>query len=65
MATPRRAENECHDLETSIEPDLAFHRAIAAATHNELFLVLHDTIGEMLLEVRRRNLSKGRTSAGS
>ena len=53
-------ENECHDLEKSVHHDLAFHRAIATATHNELFLVLHDSMGEMLLEVRRRNLSKGR-----
>ena len=52
-------ENECHDLEKSVLHDLAFHRAIATATHNELFLVLHDSMGEMLLEVRRRNLSKG------
>jgi GntR family transcriptional repressor for pyruvate dehydrogenase complex len=53
-------ENECSDLEKSVLHDLAFHRAIATATHNELFLVLHDTMGEMLIEVRRRNLSKGR-----
>jgi GntR family transcriptional repressor for pyruvate dehydrogenase complex len=53
-------ENECHDLEKSVQHDLAFHRAIATATHNELFLVLHDSMGEMLIEVRRRNLSKGR-----
>src|SRR3954468_10699675 len=53
-------ENECSDLDKSVEHDLAFHRAIATATHNELFLVLHDSMGEMLIEVRRRNLSKGR-----
>ena len=52
-------ENECHDLEKSVHHDLAFHRAIATATHNELFLVLHDSMGEMLVEVRRRNLSRG------
>ena len=49
----------CDDLETSIQVDLAFHRALAEATHNELFRVLHDSIGEMLVEVRRRNLSLG------
>jgi GntR family transcriptional regulator, transcriptional repressor for pyruvate dehydrogenase complex len=53
-------ENECQHLERSVLHDLAFHRAIATATHNELFLVLHDSMGEMLLEVRRRNLSRGR-----
>ena len=55
-------ENECSDLDKSVEHDLAFHRAIATATHNELFLVLHDSMGEMLIEVRRRNLSRGATS---
>jgi len=54
-------ENECHDLEKSVQHDLAFHRSLATATHNELFLVLHDSMGEMLLEVRRRNLSRGPT----
>src|SRR5206468_8980405 len=54
-------ENECTDLERSVQHDLAFRRAIARATHNELFLVLHDSMGEMLLEVRRRNLSRGRS----
>jgi GntR family transcriptional repressor for pyruvate dehydrogenase complex len=56
-----RFENECSDLEASVQIDLEFHRAVATATHNELFLVLHDSIGEMLVEVRRRNLARGRT----
>jgi GntR family transcriptional regulator, transcriptional repressor for pyruvate dehydrogenase complex len=55
-----RFENECSNLEASVQIDLEFHRAVASATHNELFLVLHDSIGEMLVEVRRRNLSRGR-----
>jgi GntR family transcriptional regulator, transcriptional repressor for pyruvate dehydrogenase complex len=53
-------ENESKSLERSVLNDLAFHRAVATSTHNELFLVLHDSMGEMLLEVRRRNLSRGR-----
>ena len=36
--------------------DLEFHRTIARATQNELFLLLLDSIGEGLLEVRRENL---------
>lgn len=52
-------EGSVDDLQTSIEVDLRFHRAIARATHNELFPVLHDSIGDMLVEVRRRNLSLG------
>ena len=59
-ATLAEMSKSVDDLKTSIEVDLAFHRAIAAATHNELFGVLHDSIGEMLVEVRRRNLSRGR-----
>lgn len=54
-----RMENESDDLEATVQLDLEFHRLVAAATHNELFLVLHDSIGEMLVEVRRRNLSRG------
>jgi GntR family transcriptional repressor for pyruvate dehydrogenase complex len=60
-ATIERFANECSDLEASVQIDLAFHRAVATATHNELFLVLHDSIGEMLVEVRRRNLGRGRS----
>jgi GntR family transcriptional regulator, transcriptional repressor for pyruvate dehydrogenase complex len=56
-----RFANECSDLEASVQIDLEFHREVARATHNELFSVLHDAMGEMLAEVRRRNLSKGRS----
>jgi GntR family transcriptional repressor for pyruvate dehydrogenase complex len=58
-ATLEEMAGSVGDLATSIEVDLEFHRAIASATHNELFGVLHDAIGEMLVEVRRRNLSLG------
>jgi GntR family transcriptional repressor for pyruvate dehydrogenase complex len=33
--------------------DVEFHRLIAAATHNQLFVVLLDSIGDILLDVRR------------
>lgn len=59
-STMEAFDGERADLEQSVLHDLAFHRALAGATHNELFLVLHDSMGEMLLEVRRRNLSRGR-----
>jgi GntR family transcriptional repressor for pyruvate dehydrogenase complex len=39
--------------------DLSFHRAIARATSNELYLLLLDSIGEALLEIRRNNLQSG------
>jgi GntR family transcriptional repressor for pyruvate dehydrogenase complex len=43
--------------------DLEFHRRIAAATHNELFLILMDSIGSGLIEIRRSNLSTGSSPA--
>ncbi len=45
------------DGEAAAELDVEFHRAIARATHNELHLVLLDSIGENLLEVRRATLA--------
>jgi GntR family transcriptional regulator, transcriptional repressor for pyruvate dehydrogenase complex len=58
--TLERFAKQSSNLEASVQTDIEFHRAVATATHNELFLVLHDSIGEMLVEVRRRNLSRGR-----
>ena len=39
--------------------DLEFHRVIARATHNDLFLVLMDSIGTSLIDIRRENLGSG------
>jgi GntR family transcriptional repressor for pyruvate dehydrogenase complex len=47
------------DVDEAAQCDLEFHRAIANATHNPLYLVLHDAIGEALMDVRRANLSHG------
>ena len=49
------------DLEVCAQADLAFHRALALATHNELFLMLHDSLYAPLIEVRRHNLARGVT----
>ena len=57
--TIEQMDNSCEDIESTVQFDIAFHRALATSMHNELFLVLHDSMGEMLLEVRRRNLSRG------
>jgi GntR family transcriptional regulator, transcriptional repressor for pyruvate dehydrogenase complex len=62
-----RMEEICAEMEAAIEQDverasrldLEFHRAIAKATGNELYLLLLDSIGEALLEVRRGNLQTG------
>jgi GntR family transcriptional repressor for pyruvate dehydrogenase complex len=46
------------DVEEASRLDLEFHRAIAVATDNDLHLLLLDSIGEALLEVRRENLRR-------
>ena len=33
--------------------DVAFHRALAEATHNDIFVLIMDSINEMLIEARR------------
>jgi GntR family transcriptional repressor for pyruvate dehydrogenase complex len=42
------------DPEAFARADVAFHAALARATQNELFLILHDSIFETLIEVRRK-----------
>lgn len=42
------------DVTQAAELDVAFHRAVAKATQNELFTVLLDAVGSVLLEVRVR-----------
>ena len=36
--------------------DVEFHRAIARMTHNELYLIMLDSIGPLMLEVRRATI---------
>ncbi|GAA5187444.1 FadR/GntR family transcriptional regulator [Rugosimonospora acidiphila] len=49
------------DVELSSSLDVAFHRGIAVATHNPLFVVMLDSIEPALLEIRRKTLgSPGR-----
>src|ERR1700691_3910919 len=47
------------DLEECVQADLAFHRAVADATGNELFGMLLDSLGAPLVDVRRTNLGRG------
>jgi GntR family transcriptional repressor for pyruvate dehydrogenase complex len=61
-----KLRNACESMEAVIDDveeasvrDLEFHRVIARATHNELYLVLMDSTGEALIEVRRENLAAG------
>ena len=52
-------EEAIDDVEEAALRDLEFHRAIARATHNDLYLVLMDSIGEALVNIRRENLGAG------
>jgi GntR family transcriptional repressor for pyruvate dehydrogenase complex len=55
-----RMARSLNRVEASARADLEFHRAIASATHNELFLLLHDSIGDALVAVRRETLAAGK-----
>jgi GntR family transcriptional repressor for pyruvate dehydrogenase complex len=57
----KRMRDHIDDVEACAQADLAFHRALALATHNELFLMLHDSLYAPLIEVRRLNLARGIT----
>jgi GntR family transcriptional repressor for pyruvate dehydrogenase complex len=46
-----------HDREKHSEIDVEFHRALARMTHNELYLIMLDSIGPVLLEIRRATFS--------
>jgi GntR family transcriptional repressor for pyruvate dehydrogenase complex len=54
-----RVEASIEDVESAAVSDVEFHREIARATHNELYLVLLDAIGDAQLEIRRENLAAG------
>jgi GntR family transcriptional regulator, transcriptional repressor for pyruvate dehydrogenase complex len=60
-AVHEKMEAEIEDVEAAALFDLEFHRAIARATHNELFLVVMDSIGHALLDIRRANIGRGGT----
>jgi GntR family transcriptional repressor for pyruvate dehydrogenase complex len=49
------------DVHEAAGDDLEFHRLIARATHNELFLLLLDSIGSSQVDIRHANLSSGST----
>ena len=49
------------DVEDAAHDDLEFHRAIAMATHNDLFLLLLDSIAGVLIDIMRENLGSGST----
>jgi GntR family transcriptional repressor for pyruvate dehydrogenase complex len=44
------------DVETASRFDVEFHRTIAEITHNRLYVVLLDALGDVLLDIRRSAL---------
>ncbi len=56
-----RMQREAGDVESAARDDLEFHRMIARATQNDLYLLLMDSIGSALIHIRRENLGSGST----
>jgi GntR family transcriptional regulator, transcriptional repressor for pyruvate dehydrogenase complex len=54
-----RMTTDAGDVDAAARDDLEFHRLIALATRNELYLVLMDSIGNALIDIRRENLGSG------
>jgi GntR family transcriptional regulator, transcriptional repressor for pyruvate dehydrogenase complex len=54
-----RMEREAGEVEWAARDDLEFHRTIASGTQNDLYLLLMDSIGSALIEIRRENLASG------
>ena len=54
-----RMQSKTSDFDAAARDDLEFHRRIARATHNELFLLLLDSIGSSLIDIRRSNFASG------
>jgi GntR family transcriptional repressor for pyruvate dehydrogenase complex len=60
-AVHERMQHESDDVEAAARDDLEFHRMIARATQNDLYLLLMDSIGAALIDIRRENLGSGST----
>jgi GntR family transcriptional regulator, transcriptional repressor for pyruvate dehydrogenase complex len=56
-----RMQREAGNVESAALDDLEFHRVIARATQNDLYLLLMDSIGSALIDIRRENLGSGST----
>lgn len=56
LASGERLAGLTGDLEKASREDVEFHRLVARATHNPLFIVVLDSIGDVLLDIRRATL---------
>ena len=63
--TAELADADVADVARVAELDVAFHRTVAQATQNELFLMLLDAIGDVLLEIRLRVLASATVRDGA
>lgn len=53
------------DIEFTSKADVEFHRTLATITHNPLFMIMLDAIGDVLLEIRIETMAiPGRTDKG-
>ena len=63
--THERLGEVADDPESASQADVEFHRAIAKATENEFFVVLVDSIGDVMMDIRRATVWKeGRVQVG-
>jgi GntR family transcriptional repressor for pyruvate dehydrogenase complex len=61
----REMADALDDPEVASRADVEFHRAVTEAAHNPLFVVMLDSIGDVMLEIRRATIGiPGRPAKG-
>jgi GntR family transcriptional repressor for pyruvate dehydrogenase complex len=58
-----QAAERIDDPETFVQTDVAFHEALAYATHNDLFVIILSSIAQTMIDVRRLGLRVSGTPA--
>lgn len=61
----RQMEENLHSPELLSEKDVEFHRTIARLAHNELYLIMLDSIADVLLKIRLDSLSHKQRREGA
>jgi len=57
-----KQQEQAQDVEQQIRADLAFHRILAEATGNPLFVFLMDALAELMYESRKTTIGRGLNS---
>lgn len=57
----RRTQEALDDRDAVAKADVEFHRALAVSTHNPLYLILLESISDLLMEIRRISLQDTET----